>query len=268
MSRYAVERAALCRLALALEGEAAAADVWRLSSWLEPAVEVGYGQVILPMMMTRSDGGAAITLPAGLDERREAAFLLEEIAHWLCRSGLRPPSPVWAGQASRWNLDERREAAEEDEAALFSAMFVLGGAADLEPDGEPFVERSELHRRLPRLAALREDLFSGCCRRREPPRWSAARDFRVEVRRCRLHSRLRAIPRAGGAGGYIELLPDEARLAGAAGELAGSLLALREEELRLKYAPAWVGAPEPVEWDWSEELAPLARLMDGRLASA
>lgn len=251
MSRYAVERAALLRRVFGLAGPATTGDVWRLAVWLEPAVLVRQGRVQAPMVCSRPDGGGQVVLPAGMSERAEAAALLEELAHWLCRGGLQPPVASFLSLPGHRFLHERREAAEEEEATWFSLAFALGEGED-EEEADLLVEPEELLPRLPRLRQLRAEQRRSLEISPRPPAWSSALDYRLEVRRCPLYARLRAVPRGAPerGGDYVELLIDEDRLPAAAADLYGSLLCLRPEEFLLKHRHHLVGAAEPVECDW------------------
>lgn len=180
MSTYALERAAALRIALGIRGVARLpADVWRLHDMLGTAVTVRYTPAGGPAYCTqRADGGALITLPHGGDERASARWLLEELAHWLCRSGYSLP-PADSAQLA--------EHAEEAEARVFCDSWTIPdsfihalrsrGRADVDAallwDDE--VDPAQLERVARRMERRPAPELH------EPPAWSALRRASVEI---------------------------------------------------------------------------------------
>lgn len=177
MSAYALERAAACRFALRMRGVAGIpGDVQRLAELLGPAITIIRAAPETPASCAmRRDGGARITLPRSADDRADALRLLEEIAHWLCRSGFaRPPGD--AGTPT--------EIREEAEAREFCDAWRI-------PDR--VIE--ELRRAPGRMddlveAGIEPEMIERVCRRMErrpaprlldPPPWSAFRSCQAQI---------------------------------------------------------------------------------------
>lgn len=119
MSTYAVERALLCRAALGIKGCPTTHDVWRLLDLVTPAVDLWWQPAGSPAALySRFDGKSTISLPVYGSDSATAAMLLEELAHWFCRSRTAIPQGVGA-------MDRYRESGEEVEAAGFSAAWLL-----------------------------------------------------------------------------------------------------------------------------------------------
>lgn len=123
MSFYSVTRALLWRQALGIQGVPRTNDAWRLLEALGPAIRVRrVDGAAAAWLSSRPNGNAEIYLPRISDEREDALSLIEEVAHWFCRSG-GPPPPLGMP------LDRHRETSEEAEAAAFSAAWFLSDEA-------------------------------------------------------------------------------------------------------------------------------------------
>lgn len=165
----------------------------------------------------RRDGGARITLPRTADERADALRLLEEMAHWLCRSGFaRPPGDAGASIEIREEVEAREfcDAWRLPDQVIEDLRLRPGRMDDLLEDG---VELDLIERVTRRMERRPAPLLL------DPPRWSAFRTCRVEIE-------------TGGRPGIV--VSDSAgrrySLPGGDAAAAGRLLvALREEELAL-----------------------------------
>lgn len=220
-SGYPETRAWLARKALGLRGPADAGEAWRLLDWLGGCVELRQLPGVVPQCYRRRNGGASIQLPILADERAESVLLLHELSHFLCQGG---PGFAPCGLVPRhWVSKEEAEAVRFVEAFLLPAQAVR--RLDCDEDAREVLEIAGLDQ-----AALRRRLeaVENWVAPTGPLAWSSWGHFRVE----RLTSALTDITEISDRNSAWEAhLPGETDPGG----LLFDLLALRPEELRLKY---------------------------------
>lgn len=220
-SGYPETRAWLARKALGLRGPADAGEAWRLLEWLGGCVELRQLPGAIPQCYRRRNGGASILLPILADERAESLLLIHEIAHFLCQGG---PGFAPCGMVPKhWASKEETEAHRFAEAFLLPPRVVTALDTDEEAAEVLMVaglDRAALHRRL--------EAVENWVAPTGPLAWSSWGHFRVERNTTNLTDVVEISDRNSA---WEAHLPGETDPSG----LLFDLLALRPEELRLKY---------------------------------
>ena len=251
MNAWIEERLEALRLALRIPGFPEEADLYRLADWLGGNVLLRHERVGMPMCIRRPDGSYVINLPVDLYARPLDEALCHELAHVLLTGGMGallrqlPARPDRAARLER--LARACDAQDEARAREFVAAWALPSAlvADC-PDNAELAYRANCtealvyHRRL----SLRGEVV----RLEAPPRWCAARHFRVVHQPAAtpllyLAARGEDVPRYS----FPVHAGSEREANEAAVQLTADLMALTPDELERKYEPFRCAPAQPVE---------------------
>jgi len=226
------ERCEMVRVALCLAGFPTAWDAERLEAWLEGCVTIRRAAIPRACIRYREDGGAVITLPEHLTERALEEARVEECGHYLIGSGLAAFQRA-AGDVERRYHRIARSNEVKDEAVVrqfMQAWFLPSSLLDSVPADE-----------LPRLSGCSHEIIETrlqAVRGRapaltEPPRWSAAREYELQLR-SEAPMALLLVPRGTRHPEYQILVTRS--YAETAFQVWADLCALTTGEFRLKYA--------------------------------
>ncbi len=251
MNRWVEERVEAIRLALKIVGFPAEADLYRLVDWLEGCIVLRHSPVGIGMCIHRDDGRAVITLPQGVERRELDHILCEEVGHYLLTCGmasllrqLDPADPQVRRLARVW--DWRDEALVRE---FVHAWYLPSRLVQQFPDDEELAFRSGCS--LEVVVRRRAALAGEAVRLIGPPRWSAAREYRLKRQRIGAQPYLQILPRGEARPEFLVPLPDadarEMLL-----QATADLIALTNREHALKYAPFRCTADEAVNVSLSE----------------
>jgi hypothetical protein len=238
-------------MALQLRGFPGPDQAWELADYLGDAVVVrqehGLDRASQHRMPT---GPALILLPRGRGQMQTAAWLVEELAHYLCRGEIALPAPTdWEQQTrgarrnfAQWEEIDEREARVFCDAWHLPAELVVSASSEAELLAESGADRERLRRR---WEHLRKQPPAPVAR---PPAWSAWEHFRLRYWEG-ASARIEIVPRGRG-GKRFELPVRPERHKAQAASVALDLAALRPEEFALKYRRWAVNGPRELPHRW------------------
>lgn len=241
MNAWIEERLEAIRLALRITSFPEVADLYRLADWLGGNVLLRHESVHVAMCIRRADGSYLINLPKDLNARPLDEALCHELAHVLLTGGMGfllrrlPAHPDRAARLER--LARACDAQDEARAREFVAAWALPSALVIATsDDSELAWRANCSEEL--VHRRRASLQGKVVRLEAPPRWCAARHFRVLLQAGATPLLYLA---AHGKDMPCYSFPVPAAPSGEADEaalqLAADLLALTPDELERKYEP-------------------------------
>jgi hypothetical protein len=246
MNRWVEERVEAIRLALRLREFPEDGDLYRLVEWLDGCIILRQAPVPVGMCVHRDDHRAVITLPEGVSGPERDLVLAEELGHYLLTCGMAAllrgmseDDPKVLRIARRWEWRDEALAREFVQAWFLPSQLVQ----ELEDD-EELCYRSRCAWEVVRRR--RESLGGQVVRLAGPPRWSAARRYRL-ARQAGAGGAALQVLRWGEETPRYVLPVSEGEAEEAALQVTADLVALTTAEWEIKYGAFRAGPAHRVE---------------------